>query len=117
MIELDVAFGSGCELAPIQQIAAHAVMREQSSFLEHVADPARMHRHIHSGRAVEKHLPVDFDAAAIGLDQSPNHVDERGLAGARTPEERRHARIGAERHIQFERAYPARDVNREHPGP
>ena len=34
-------------------------------------------------------VPIDYDAAAVGLNNSPEHVDERRLAGAVLAEERK----------------------------
>jgi len=62
-------------------------MRKQPGILEHIADPAAMHRDVPARRRVVQHLAVDGDDAAIGPQQSRDHVDQRCLAGARCAEQ------------------------------
>ncbi|OIQ64409.1 hypothetical protein GALL_540400 [mine drainage metagenome] len=61
-----------------------------------------MRRHKDPGGAIDKHAPIDADAARIRPQQSGDRVHHRGLARARAPEQRRHAPRRLERHIQRE---------------
>jgi len=74
--------------AAVIEILRHGEMGEQPSLLEHIADAAPVCRHVDARRAVEQHGVVERDAAAVRRHQSADHVDDRGLAGARRPEQR-----------------------------
>ena len=57
-------------------------MRKQPCVLEHVTDAAAVGGNMQMRRSVVERLAVDGDDAAIGPEQSRDHVDERSLAGA-----------------------------------
>ncbi len=77
------------EPASIEQVAAHAEVGEQATFLEDVADAAAMLGHEDAAFGVDQHLAVDGDPAAIGPDQPAHDVDQGGLARARAAEQGR----------------------------
>ena len=86
---------SAAHPAAVVEILRHREMREQPAFLEHVADAAAVRRHVDARCAVEQHGVVERDAAAVRRDQAGDHVDDRGLAGARRAEQRGDAARGS----------------------
>ena len=89
-------------------------MRKQPAFLEHIADAPAPGRHVDARRAVEQHVAVERDAAAVGPQQAGDHVDDAGLAGAGRPEQRGRAAVGRERGVERELAELLFDVDRQH---
>ena len=71
-------------------------MRKQPRILEHIADAAAMGRDMDARGGVVERLAVDGDDAAIGLQQSRDHVDQRGLAGAGGAEQSGDAALAGE---------------------
>src|SRR5690348_1814941 len=79
-------------------------MREQTAFLENVAEPAPVRWHVDAPLAVEQHLVAHRDAAARRRQQAGEGVDDRCLASARTAEQggdagTRHHEFGRQREI------------------
>ena len=90
------------EPAPVEQVAAHAEMREEAAVLEDVADAAAMLGHEDAALGIDQHLAVDGDAAAIGPDQSAHDIDQRGLARARAAEQGRQPGAGRKARDEME---------------
>ena len=89
-------------------------MRKQPRILEHIADAAAMRRDMHARRGIVEHLAVDGDDAAIGPQQSRDHVDQRGLAGAGGAEQAGDAALAGERGLDREFAELFGDVDAQH---
>ena len=70
------------EAAPVAKIAAHGEVREESPFLEDVADAALVRRHEDARRRVDQHGVADGDPPALGADQPGDEVDQRRLTCA-----------------------------------
>ena len=62
-------------------------MRKQPAFLKYVSDMAPMRRHIDAVCGVEQLRAVQRDQAAVRREQTRNHIDDCGLAGARRSEQ------------------------------
>src|SRR5580698_10559198 len=77
------------EPAAVQQVLAHAEMREQAAVLEDVADAATMAWHEHTALGVDQGLAIDDDAPALRPDESGDDIDQGRLARARAAEQRR----------------------------
>jgi len=86
----------------VVEILADIEMRKQPCILEHIADPAAMRRDVHALGGVVERLGVDGDGAAIGPQQSRDHVDQRGLAGARGAEQPGNAALAGEAGLKRE---------------
>ncbi len=103
--QIEAALGGLEALASELEIGAHGQVREQARFLEHVADAPFVGRHEHLARIVLPHLVAQRDAGAGHALQARQHAQQRGLAGARVPEQRRHAAPGqGQVDIEIERA-------------
>jgi len=89
-------------------------MREQPRVLEHIADPAAMDRDMRLRHRIVQRLAVDGDDAAIGSQQSRDHVDQRGLAGAGGAEQSGNPAFAREGSFDSEFAKPLRDVDAQH---
>ena len=63
---------------------------------------------------VEQHRVVEGDRAAVRREQAGDHIDDRGLAGARRPEQRRRAARRIEAHGKLQRAKLLLHVDGEH---
>src|SRR5580704_18895073 len=98
----------------IVEVLPHAEMREQPAVLEYIADAAAMRRHVDAARGVEQHRVVEGDRATVGREQTGDHVDDRGLAGTRRPEQRRHAARRMEAHAKLQRAKLLLHIDGEH---
>src|SRR5262245_3561812 len=81
--------GLAVEPAPVEKVATHAEMREQATVLKDIADAPAVLGHEDAALGVDQHLAVDGDAAAIGLYQAADDVDQSALARARASEKRR----------------------------
>src|SRR5262249_25059654 len=101
------------EPAAIEQVLAHAEMREQAAVLEDVADAPAMLGDEHAARRVDQRRAVDDDAPALRPDQAANDVDQGRLARARAAEQRRHAGLCGELRGQPEAAARMLDVDVE----
>ena len=89
-------------------------MRKQPRILKHVADPPPVRRHVNArGRIVER-LAVERDDAAVGPQQSGDHVDQRTLAGAGRAEQAGDAALAFERGLKRELAELFGDVDAQH---
>src|ERR1700688_2376594 len=86
--------------AAVVEIVLHRQMREQPAFLEYVADTAVPGRHVDALRVVEQNLIVEQDAAAVRLEQSGDHVDDAGLAGAGRAEQNGGAALAREQRVE-----------------
>lgn len=75
-----------------------------------------MRREVDPRIAVEEHAPVDRDAAGIGTQKTRDHVDDRGLAGARAAEQGRDAGAGGEADVEGEATAPRANVDGERHG-
>jgi len=76
---LTLFLGGFDDLQHRADILLHGKTAKNRSFLRQVTDPepgALIHRQLGDVMAIE------FDGAAIGLDQAGDHVEHRGLAGA-----------------------------------
>ncbi len=69
-------------------------MGKQPRVLEHIADPAALHRHADTGLGIHQHGAIQLYESLVGLEQSRDEVDERGLTAPGTPEQRDDARSG-----------------------
>ena len=98
----------------VVEILAHIEMRKQPRILEHIADPAAMHRDMDMLSGVVQRLAVDGDDAAIGSQQSCDHVDQRGLAGARGAEQSGHAALTGKRGLDRKFAKLFCDIDPQH---
>ena len=77
-------------------------MRKQPRILEHIADAPPVRRDVNArGRVIER-LAVERDDAAVGPQQSCDHVDQRGLAGAGRAEQAGDAALAFERGLKRE---------------
>ncbi len=103
----------GREPAAVQQVLAHREMGKKAAFLEHVAEPALVRGQIDAARAIEQGSAADHDPAAPRSDQAADHVDHRGLAGARVAEQRDDTAVAGKVHVDLEAADPARDLDLE----
>ena len=98
----------------VVEILPHVEMRKQPRILKHVADPPPVRRHVNAcGRVVER-LAVERDDAAVGPQQSCDHVDQRGLAGAGRAEQAGDAALAFERGFKRELAELLGDVDAQH---
>ena len=59
--------------------------------------PATVRRHVDAPGCVVQYLVVERNEAAVGPQQPCNHVDQRGLAGARCAEQAGDAALAFER--------------------
>jgi hypothetical protein len=59
------AAGPARKPAAVEQVLAHAEMREQAAILEDVADAAAVLRHEHAAFGIDQRLAVDHDLAAL----------------------------------------------------
>src|ERR1700722_8679110 len=89
-------------------------MRKQPAFLKHIADMTSMRRYVDALGCVEKRGAVERDKAAIRSQQSGDHADDAGLAGARRPEQGGGASSRLEAHGEFERAELLLHVDSQH---
>ena len=89
-------------------------MRKQPRVLEHIADAAAIGWNVHPRRSVVERFVVDGDDAAIGLQQSGDHVDQRGFAGAGGAEQAGDAAFAGERGFDGEFAKLFEDFNAQH---
>src|SRR5687768_8022830 len=85
-------------------------MRQQAAFLEYVADAAPLDGQA-GALAIEEDRVADGDAAALRPDQPGDRIEDRRLARARAPEQRRHRRIARELHVERESAQLQADVD------
>ena len=103
--------GLAVEPAPVEQVAAHAEMREQPAVLEDIADAAAMPRNEDAALGVDQHLAVDGDAAAVRPHQAADDVDQGRLARARPAEQRRQPGRGREARVDPKAAAQVIDVD------
>ena len=103
--------GDAAHPAAVVEIPRHRHVRKQPALLEHIADAAAVGRHVDPRGAVEQHVVVERDAAAVRRQQAGDHVDERGLAGAGRPEQRGRAARGLELGGDLKFAEPLFDVD------
>src|SRR6267154_1345795 len=78
----------------IAQVLPHVQVREQASFLEHLADAPPRRRHVDAAPAVEYRLALDRDAPALRPQDAGDGIDDGGLARSRAAEKRRDAVTG-----------------------
>ena len=92
-------------LPAVPEVVPHAQVREEARVLEDVADAPALHRHVDPARRIVEHVAVRHDPTFVGPEQAGDRGDDRGLAGAGAPEERREpVRVGAERRVEAEAA-------------
>lgn len=96
------------------QVGPHRQMRKQPPILEHIAQPTMFGGDVEAQGRVEQHLAVDDDAARIGPGQSGHHVDDRGLARPRRPEQGGDPRPRLQRHLNLEGALPPMNAQVQH---
>src|SRR5580692_5683073 len=89
-------------------------MREEAAFLEHIADSAPAGRHKDAALAVGQHGAVDDDMAPGRADEASYGVDQRGLAGARAPEQRCEATLAVEGGVEPKIAEAMLDRDAQH---
>ena len=85
-----------------ENVFPHGKVWKQRAFLRDVADASLLRWQIDSPRGGEEHFAADLDLAVGDVAQAGDGVEQRGLAGARRPEDRRDARIERDVDIQFE---------------
>src|SRR3546814_15471386 len=74
---------------------------KQTAFLEHVAEAPTLRRQADATLRIEQRLYAQHDAAARRAQQACQHIHQRGLAGARAPEQRGDAgRLAGEAGLQ-----------------
>ncbi len=111
--ELHAALAARHEPAAEQQVLPHRQVREQPSFLEHVADAPAVPGHEHAARGVDQRRAVDHDATALGAQKSGDDVDQRALAGAGAAEQRGQPSRRHEAGIEGECSQPMGDADLE----
>src|SRR5260221_2537762 len=84
------------EPAAVEQVLAHAEVRKEAAVLEDVADATTVLGNEYAARGIDQRLAIDHDAAAVGLDQAADDIDQRRLARPRAAEQRRDAGLGNE---------------------
>src|SRR5262249_41260165 len=99
---------------PVVEIGQNAQMRKQPRILEHVADAAAMRGNMDALFGVVERLAVDDDGAAVGTEQSRDHVDQRGLARSGSAEEAGDAALAFEGRRKRELAELFCDVDAQH---
>src|SRR5206468_7782821 len=74
---------------PMSEAVANVVLDgqvwKQRVSLEYIPETASLRRHVDAAIAVEEHVAVDGDAAAIRPDQPRQALQRQGLAGPRRP--------------------------------
>ena len=90
------------EPAAIEQILAHAEMREQPRILKHIADAASLLWHKDADLGINQNLAIDGNAPLPGPDQSANRIDQAGLARAGSAKQSRQPRVRLQADIQPE---------------
>jgi hypothetical protein len=106
--------GERAHAPTIVEVARHGEMGKQATFLEHVADPAPVHRHIDAGGGLEQRSTIERDPSPVGRNQTGNHVDERGLARTRSAEQRGDAAGALKPHTDEEIAQTFLHIKGEH---
>ena len=106
--------GEAVHAPPVVEVLPHVEMRKQPRILEHIADAAPVRRHVHALGGVVERLAVEGDDAAIGPQQSRDHVDQRGLAGAGSAEQAGDAALAGEGGGKREFAELFCDVDAQH---
>src|SRR5262249_1340039 len=81
--------------------------------LKDIADAAPVRRQRDPARRIEQHRAIDRDAPALRPREAGDDVDDRGLAGARAAEERRHPGACREAQVEREGAEATRDLDLE----
>src|ERR1700730_1898511 len=113
-LELRGIVGEPVHAPPIVEILPDIEMRKQPRVLEHIADAAAMRREMQARWGVVEGLAVDRDDATIGLQQSRDHVDQRGLARTGGAEQPGHAPLASEGSFNREFAEFLGDVDAQH---
>jgi hypothetical protein len=105
--------------AAIVEILRDGEVREKPAVLEHIADAPPMRRNAQLRHGIEQQRSVHLDPSAVGRNQTRDHIDDGGLAGARRTEQRGDAR----RHVEFRRdgeigkfLFSIEDQHVSHPG-
>ena len=101
------------QAAPVEKVRAHREVREEATFLEDIADPAAVCRHIDPPLVVEQHDVVDRDHPAVRPEEAGDQVDEGGLARPRSPEKRGHQPRTREGDVEGEFADRLPDIDAE----
>ena len=83
----DAPFGLGGAPPAVEQVAAHAQVREQETVLKDHADPPLLRRQVDAAGAVKQHGVVQADRAAIRPEQPGQQVHQGRLAAARRAEQ------------------------------
>ena len=101
-----------CEPAAERKVLADREVGEQAPFLEHVADPTAMRRKRDPATRIEQDRIACLDPSLVRPQQARDRFDDRGLARARTPEQRRDAVGRGEFRVEREslEAMPERNV-------
>lgn len=81
------------EPAAVEEVAAHAQVREKARLLEDIADPPPVAGNEVAAPGVDQHLAVDDDASPLGPVQAGDQVYERRFAAPGRAEQRGQARI------------------------
>ena len=89
-------------------------MREEPAFLEHIADAAAMRRDKDAARRIGQSFAIDRDMPTGRPIEPGDCVDQRGLAGAGTAEQRGEPARAVERGVKGETAEPVGDRNAQH---
>ena len=72
--------------AAVVDVLPNVKMREQPTFLKHIADMTTVRWQVDAGGGVEQHGLIESDSAAIRLDQAGDDVDEGCLSRTRWSE-------------------------------
>src|SRR6185503_8983981 len=114
MVELLGISGTAADPAAKVQISFHRKVRKQPAFLENIADVPSPGGHIDPGGTVKKHMVAENDTATFRLQQSGNHIDDAGLAGAGRAEQCGRSCVAGEGDIHRKLAKLLLCVNRKH---
>ena len=101
------------EPAAEEQVLAHVEMREEASFLEHVADAPPVLGNEDAFLRVDEHPPLHDDAAVIRPHETADGVHDRRLAGSRRTEKCCELSVRLEARLEVEGSLRMPDVDVE----
>ena len=99
---------------PVIEILRDVEMRKQPRVLEHIADAPPVGRNMHPRVGIVERFAVERNDTAVGPKQPCDHVDQRGLAGARRAEQPGDAALAGEGSRKREFAELPGDVDAQH---
>src|SRR5688572_12365346 len=95
----------------VEQVLADGQVRKQSRLLKHVADAATVRWHTDPRSRVTEHIAVELHHAAVRPHDSGDDVQQRRLAGAGWPGQRRQAGAELQVHLEVKLARGVGDVD------